>query len=217
MTVPAAIEQGSRRGWLLLAPLSGLLIGLTAFMVWATRAPVDPVWSVGAHAVGDPAAPTVVEVWSDLQCPTCRDFDLTVAPQVRRGAVAEGRARLVYRPFVTGGESSARAAGAAECAAEQGRYWAYRRRLQGEYSVRANDAHSDVNLRRYAVELGLDRPAFDACLDGGRYASLIVRETEAGRAKGVRGVPTVFVDERQLSSTAELPRILELAGMTAPR
>ena len=217
MTAPSDMARSGARGWLLLVPLAGLLAGSVALMVRATQAPLDPIPSVGAHVRGDPAAPSELVVWTDLQCPMCRDFDLRVVPQLERTALADGRLKLVYRHFVARGDDSARAAEAPECAAEQGRFWAYRRRLQGEYSVRANDAHNDVNLRRYAVELGLDRPAFDACLGDGRYAALVVRETEAGRAAGVTGVPTLISQGRILRPPADLPRVLELAGVEPRR
>jgi protein-disulfide isomerase len=217
MTAPSGMARSDAQGWLLLLPLAGLLAGSVALMVRATQAPLDPISSVGAHVRGDPGALSELVVWTDLQCPVCRDFDLSVVPRLERTALADGRLKLVYRHFIARGGDSARAAEATECAAEQGRFWAYRRRLQGEYSVRANDAHNDVNLRRYAVELGLDRPAFDACFNAGRYAALIVLETEAGRAAGITGVPTVVSEGRILHPPADLPRILEPAGVAARR
>jgi len=81
-----------------------------------------------------------------------------------------------------------KAAEAARCAADQGKFWEMHAQLfhnQGALEVEA--------LTRYAEALGLDLPKFQQCLQEGRHAEAIRRDLEEGRRAGVRGTPTFFL------------------------
>jgi protein-disulfide isomerase len=54
------------------------------------------------------------------------------------------------------------------------------------------------DLKSHAAALGLDLEAFGQCLDSGRYASLVERDTEEGVRLGVSGTPAFFVNGRLL-------------------
>jgi hypothetical protein len=62
------------------------------------------------------------------------------------------------------GPESRQAAEASECAAEQGAFWPYHDRLYERQAGENRGAFSQDNLKRFAVELGLNGQAFDACL-----------------------------------------------------
>jgi len=102
--------------------------------------------------------------------------------------------RLVYRDFPLDFHSGARpAAEAARCAASMGRFWEYHDLL-----FIAQPDFSRDQLVGYAARLGLDRTAFAACLDGRRFTTAIDADVAEGRARGVRGTPTFFVNGRRL-------------------
>ena len=64
-------------------------------------------------------------------------------------------------------------------------------------------------LKGYAGGLGLDRQAFDQCLDSGRHAGQLQRDMDAGAEYGVSGTPAFFVNGRPLvgrPALRELPR-----------
>ncbi|MDP2728283.1 MAG: DsbA family protein, partial [Dehalococcoidia bacterium] len=52
---------------------------------------------------------------------------------------------------------------------------------------------SNSKLKGFASDLGLDRAAFDACLDSGRMASKLNQDYNEGMSKGVQATPTFFV------------------------
>ena len=102
--------------------------------------------------------------------------------------------RLIYRDFPLDFHSGARpAAEAARCAAAMGRFWEYHDLL-----FVAQPDFSREQLVGYAARLGLDRTAFAACLDGRRFTAAIDADVAEGRARGVRGTPTFFVNGRRL-------------------
>ena len=95
------------------------------------RAPavgIDDDLARDGRTLGDPSAPILVVEYADYQCPFCMGFGLTGLPQLLDDYVATGRVRLEYHHFVVIGSDdpdgeSFRAAEAAECARDQGRFW----------------------------------------------------------------------------------------------
>ena len=102
--------------------------------------------------------------------------------------------RLVYRDFPLDFHAGARpAAEGARCAAVMGRFWEYHDLL-----FVAQPEFSRDQLVGYAARLGLDRTAFASCLDSGRFRAAVDADINEGRARGVRGTPTFFVNGRRL-------------------
>jgi protein-disulfide isomerase len=48
---------------------------------------------------GSPSAPITLEVYTDYQCPHCREFYLEVLPPLTKEFIATGKVRLVHRDF----------------------------------------------------------------------------------------------------------------------
>jgi protein-disulfide isomerase len=105
-----------------------------------------------------------------------------------------GKVRLVFKDFpLASHEGALPAAEAARCAGEQGRFWEYHDLL-----FIAQPDFSTVDLVRYAGRLGLPTEPFTACLESARYRDAVRADVAEGRAAGVRGTPTFFVNGRRL-------------------
>jgi protein-disulfide isomerase len=105
-----------------------------------------------------------------------------------------GRVRLVFKDFPLDFHAGARpAAEAARCAGLAGRYWEYHDLL----FVAQPDFTRD-DLVRYADRIGLDREAFTACLTGSRFRDAVEQDVTEGKAAGVTGTPTFFINGRRL-------------------
>ncbi len=109
-----------------------------------------------------------------------------------------GEVRFGYWHFAFLGPESQWAAEATECAAEQGAFWAYHDLLFERQAGENQGAFSRENLKQFATELGLDREAFETCLDSGRYTSIVRSETSIARSLGVRGTPTSLINGKPL-------------------
>ncbi len=48
---------------------------------------------------GSPAAKVTMELYTDFECPSCREFFLKVLPEVERDYVATGKIQLLHRDF----------------------------------------------------------------------------------------------------------------------
>ncbi len=78
-----------------------------------------------------------------------------------------------------------KAAEAAHCAGEQGKYWPMHDTLFGnQEALEAND------LSGYAGKLGLDVGRFTACVESGKFAAEVQRNLQDGQAAGVNGTPS---------------------------
>ena len=116
-----------------------------------------------------------------------------------------GKVRLVYKDFPLSFHAGAEpAAVAARCAAERGRYWDYHDLL-----FAAQPAFSRADLLTYAVRLDLPRDAFAACLDSDRFRDAVKSDMQEGRAAGVTGTPTFFINGRRLVGAQPLQAFRE--------
>ena len=81
------------------------------------------------------------------------------------------------------------AAVAAMCAEDQGAYWPYHDKLFSDELGLNRNAYI-----QYAVDLGLDEGAFEACLDSGKFDTFIQEDMDFSLNLGVRSTPTFFVN-----------------------
>ena len=159
---------------------------------------------------GDAAAPVTIDEWADFQCPACRALTLGVARQLDDTFVSNGTVRLVWHNLAFLGQESVWAAAAADCAGEQGHFWDYHDKLYAEQAGENRGAFRKDNLKRFAASLGLDQPAFNACLDSDRYTAAVKAETDAGKDQGVRSTPTLFVNKQKIEGVPRFEQLRDL-------
>ncbi|MFJ7188852.1 DsbA family protein [Streptomyces bacillaris] len=141
-----------------------------------------------------PAAPVVLDVWCDLECPDCHQALGDVrALRARYGDRVE--IRLRHFPLEKHKYAYA-AAQAAEEAAAQGQDWPYVEALL----ARTEDLGKDGEpvLLDVARELGLDAEEFDTALVDGRHLLIVDADQAEGKAIGVTGTPTYVVGDERL-------------------
>ena len=143
-------------------------------------------------ARGPANAPIELIEFADFQCPFC----LAAAPTVKRVLDTYGdRIRFVYRNFPLQSHPNAKpAAEAALCANEQGQFWAYHDRLFADPGKL-----SDADLKKTAVDIGMDGARFNKCVDDHKFQAVIEADAQAGSEAGVSGTPAFFINGRLLS------------------
>jgi protein-disulfide isomerase len=122
---------------------------------------------------------------------------MSVARGAGRQIIAEyvdtGKVRYAFRHFPFLDSRSYRAAEAAECAADQGKFLEFHAMLADIWE-RTGASLEDDRLRDYAAAVSLDAASFDECFDSRRYGGSVLAEKEAGKDAGVRTTPTMFVN-----------------------
>jgi protein-disulfide isomerase len=164
------------------------------------------VATAGRPARGPERAKVTVVEFVDFECPFCGRFARDTLPRIEREYGS--RVRWVSRHFPLASHPHARgAAVAAECAHEQGRYWQYHRLLFDN-----QDSLDARGLRAHAGHAGLDLKRFDACVKSDAARDRVEHDAGEGRAAGVKGTPTFFVNGRPVRgavSFEELKRRLD--------
>jgi protein-disulfide isomerase len=143
-------------------------------------------------AKGPNGAPVTIVEFSDYECPYCVKAEPTVKEILD---AYPGKIRLVYRDFPLPMHARApKAAEAAHCAEDQGKYW----EMHGKLFASAGKLEV-ADLKAHAREVGLDGAKFDKCLDSGEKAKVVEMHKKAGEDVGVTGTPAFFINGRQLS------------------
>ena len=155
-----------------------------------------------ARALGPEKAPVTIVEFSDYLCPFCQKAQSVVDAVLARN---QGKVRFVHRDFLLGRPRSMAVARAAQCAADQGKFWDYRRNL-----LEAPGDWTDEDLLRRTASLGLDRAGLQACLSSDRHDKAILDSSEEGKTLGVQSTPTFFINGRRLRGVRSADQFQEI-------
>jgi protein-disulfide isomerase len=147
-----------------------------------------------------------IEEWADFQCPACGQFARTTERELLEMYVASSRVRYSYRNFAFLGSESSWAAEAAECAADEGRFWEYHDLLYASQAGEQRGTFAKPKLKVMGEKLGLGA-SFAECVDSGRHAQAVRDETARGQTLGVRATPTLFVNGRRVQGAISMEQL----------
>ena len=102
--------------------------------------------------------------------------------------------RYAFLQFPILGQGSVRAAVAAECAGEQGKFDEYHHELFTAIQRNGPTITAPDGLAGVASGLGIEMQGFNACLDEGKAFDLVRADYEAASAAGVRATPTTIIN-----------------------
>ncbi len=141
---------------------------------------------------GNKNAPVTIIEFSDYQCPYCKRNSETMKQIEEEYG---DKVAIVFRDFPLQFHKQAqKAAEAAECAGDQGKYWELH-----DYMFSNQDKLAVDDLKDAAKQLGLDSNAFNQCLDSGAQEAEVQADVRAGEALGIRGTPIVFVNGKMIN------------------
>ncbi len=147
---------------------------------------------------GPAAAPITIVEFSDYECPFCVRAEPTVKDVL---AAYPGKIKLVYRDYPLPMHKQApKAAEAAHCAGDQGKYWEMHDKL---FASNGKLALADLKAAARDVA-GIDGGKFDQCLDSGEKAKDVEKNRKAGDDAGVNGTPAFFINGRLISGAQPL-------------
>jgi len=109
--------------------------------------------------------------------------------------IDRGDVQFTYKYSVNDPVNSAPPAEATECAAEQGKFWAYKGIVYDHFN---NKSYPKVSLKQWAKDLGLNTTTFNACVDSRKYKAKVQAQSDEGIKAGVTGTPTFFVNGKMI-------------------
>jgi protein-disulfide isomerase len=156
--------------------------------------------------LGPKDAEIVIVEFSDFECPYCgaatgdhkelmarfKGMDPSWTPSVPelKKLAKSGKIKLVFKHFpLSFHQNAQKAAEAAECAGDQGKFWEMHDQLYANQETLSVD-----NYKKWAGELGLDTAKFNTCLDQGQKTAKVQKDFTVGQQAGVQGTPAFFVN-----------------------
>jgi protein-disulfide isomerase len=164
-----------------------------------------------AFVHGSKNSPVMLVEFADYECPYCQK----ITPELQKLEKEYGdRLAFVYKDFpLPMHHSSQKAAEAARCAGEQGKFWEYHDVLFYSKQLQVAD------LKAHARVLKLDSDRFDKCLDDGAEAAPVKKSLEEAQKLGLTGTPSFFVNGHFFSGAADydvLKEMVELQLVSTP-
>ena len=104
--------------------------------------------------------------------------------------------RFGYLHYIIKGQESQWAAEASECAGEQGEesFWAYHDKLFAVTASKPYPPFNKADLKQFAEEVGLEPQAFNACLDSGKFTSVVEIDTQIAQIMGFQSTPSFLIN-----------------------
>lgn len=163
-------------------------------------------FELGANPVkGSSSSKLILVDFTEYQCPFCGRYARETFPQIMKQYVETGKIRYAIMDMPLAMHPLApKAAEAARCANEQGKFWEMHDQMMAKQDALAN-------LSSYATALNLDMPKFDECLKSGKHAQGVAKDMAAASKLGVSGVPRFIlasVDPRNPSKVKGIASIL---------
>lgn len=146
------------------------------------------------HFYGNPDALVTLIVYSDFECPFCKQFHAVPMEVIDS---YNGKVNLVYRhmPLPMHNPGATKQAQAAECASQLGgdsAFWAYTNAIYSR--TRSNGTGFPTSqLSGLAFEIGLDEKLFAECSESSRFASRVQEDIDDANSIGVSGTPTTVI------------------------
>lgn len=147
------------------------------------------------HILGSFDAPVKIIVYSDLECPYCKDFHFTMKKAMEEFG-AKSQIAWIYRHYILASihPKAIREAEATECAEELGGnlvFWKYIDRI---FEItKSNNSLPEEELLNIAKYLNLDEATFSQCLESGKYSKIIRESIEDGKNAGAVGTPYTII------------------------
>jgi len=167
------------------------------------------------HYLGDLNAPIKFIEYSDLECPYCQQFHLTLYEEIKPEYIDTGKIVWIFRnlPLIQIHSKAQREAEAAECVASlagNDAFWQYI-----DIIFRNSPLNNGLNLSKlpeFAVQIGVNEKAFNECLQSGDYQADVKLDSDEAQALGATGTPfSVIMKNGEIIGT--LPGVVEASQL----
>jgi protein-disulfide isomerase len=193
--------RDSRRAKLLAAYVENLRLKSTVVVELAPPSASVEV-SNEAGSEGNSDAPVQVVEFADYQCPYCQKVNPDLNKLVEQYA---GKVSVRYKDFPLPMHPMAeKAAEAARCASEQGKFWEYHNLLFKDKKLEVSD------LKQEAKSLHLEEDKFDQCLDSGRESTSVEKDRQEGVKLGLSGTPSFFINGHFFSGAVDYATLQQM-------
>lgn len=164
--------------------------------------------------LGDESAPVTIEVFNDLQCPSCADWQQEAISPLIESRVRAGELELVFHHFSLSARATTLAAYGATAAGEQGRQWQFIQLFFINQEEAEQQGVTEEFLQRIAAAvLELDEEQWEQDLSSDEVAELVEQDADLAAERRLPAEPAVVVTgelrDRELVESPSLEQIEE--------
>lgn len=179
--------------------LAGMVLGglVSAGVALAplARAQSKAAAPMPVKALGSKSAPITLEVFSDFQCPACRDLYQNTLRQVIDNYVSSGKVYLVHRDMpLPIHKYSRQAARYANAAAQIGKFEKVADAIYASQHAWSVDGNVDAAVAAVLTPAEMHRVR--RLVDSGKLDAAIDKDLSLGSMNQVRQTPSVFITHR---------------------
>lgn len=146
------------------------------------------------RVLGKADAPITMIEYASMTCPHCAHFALDILPKVKEKLIETGKVKLVFREFPMD-QFGLKASMMARCLPEDKFFGMIETIFSNQ--ARWTSAKEPVEaLAQLAALAGMDRPAFDACLDNKDLETALLAGVQTAQEKyALQSTPTFIMNE----------------------
>ncbi len=177
------------------------------------EAKVQKVDLSNAPSKGAANGPITVVEYSDFLCPWCRNLAMAFANYLPQSG---NRVTIYFKEYPLDQSCNANIHASVHsgscwmalggiCAQEQSKFWTYHDKV---FSGPPENPHRD-DVLRIATEIGLNVPAFEACLAAPKTTERLKADIAEGKQIDVTGTPTLLINGKKLPRLNDFLQAIE--------
>ncbi len=148
--------------------------------------------SISDRTIGKESAPVTIEMFADFECPYCSMWHTDTFSLIKENYVDTGEVKLIVRhfPLESIHFNAKNAAIAAQCSADQGKFFEYIDLLYNN-----QDFLDKEYLMNYAKDLNLNLEEFDVCINDPVTLDTVNKDIQRAKKKGIENsTPNFFIN-----------------------
>lgn len=199
--------------WIIFSVLTVGILGLLVVMSGSSKIDVSAIdtntvqsgtsqnGNIGDHIYSNSSSQVILIEYADFQCPGCSATHTRIKPIIED---YKQQIQFIFRnfPLSTIHANAKAAAGAAEAAGLQGKYWEMNDKIydsQSEWESLSGNERNDF-FANFARDLGLDINKFNSDMSSKAVADKINFDTSLGKKINVDATPTFYLNGNKLSA-----------------
>lgn len=152
----------------------------------------------GQPSIGKADAPVRIAEFGDYKCIFCHQFEMNIYPKLKKDFIDTGKVKFYFMNYTIIAQDSVNAANAGEAifAMYPDHFWDFHKLL---YENQGSETEAWVtndllmSLAKKAVP-NLNEAKFKSAIEQGTYIDQIKTDVNMGKAAGVNGTPSVFIN-----------------------
>jgi protein-disulfide isomerase len=160
----------------------------------------------GSPMLGSEDATITLIEFGDYQCHFCNVYYHNTEHKIFQNYIKTGKVNVIFKDYTIIGQDSVRAAHAAHCASEQGKFWDYHNTLYENWEGENNGWAGEENILRFAEQIELNMDEFIECSQNKRYEQKISESNNDAQELGITGTPAFYV------ITADRQQVQKISG-----